>query len=195
GSGTGSAGAVPSGSARGRARSVQRRRIAAGARVLNQRTAFSTARADSGSPSSPPTITSRSAGVSSNVEPFSIVRIELSDRVTPAALTDDGSPFSAATARTSVSSAAPAVIHAVAMIAVTSRPTMVCPIIWNHSTDMPAGCRIVAIMPAYNAARTLERTLADVPAGSVDEIILVDDGSRDETVAIAQRLGLRVLRH
>ena len=37
-------------------------------------------------------------------------------------------------------------------------------------------------MPAYNAERTLAATLADVPAGSVDEVILVDDGSRDRTV-------------
>lgn len=56
-------------------------------------------------------------------------------------------------------------------------------------------CKVVAVMPAYNAAQTLERTLADVPAGSVDEIILTDDCSRDETVSLASALGLRVLRH
>ena len=50
-------------------------------------------------------------------------------------------------------------------------------------------------MPAYNAARTLERTVADIPPGSVDEIILVDDCSRDNTVEIAERLGLTVIRH
>ena len=50
-------------------------------------------------------------------------------------------------------------------------------------------------MPAYNAARTLERTVADIPPGSVDEIILVDDCSSDNTVEIAQRLGLTVIRH
>ena len=55
--------------------------------------------------------------------------------------------------------------------------------------------RVVAVMPAYNAASTLEQTVADIPPGSVDEIILVDDGSRDNTVEIARRLGLTVIVH
>lgn len=55
--------------------------------------------------------------------------------------------------------------------------------------------RVVAVMPAYNAATTLERTVADIPAGSVNEVILVDDCSRDATVEVAQRLGLTVIRH
>lgn len=55
--------------------------------------------------------------------------------------------------------------------------------------------KTIAVMPAYNAARTLERTVADIPAGSVDEVILVDDCSRDNTVEIAERLGLTVIRH
>jgi glycosyltransferase involved in cell wall biosynthesis len=59
----------------------------------------------------------------------------------------------------------------------------------------PAGSKTIVVMPAYNAARTLERTLADIPPGSTDRIILVDDCSRDDTVAIAQRLGLEVVRH
>ena len=42
-------------------------------------------------------------------------------------------------------------------------------------------------MPAYNAERTLAATLADVPAGCVDEVILVDDGSTDRTVQVARR--------
>jgi glycosyltransferase involved in cell wall biosynthesis len=50
-------------------------------------------------------------------------------------------------------------------------------------------------MPAYNAEATLAHTVADMPAGSVDEIILVDDGSRDRTVAIARELGLTVVVH
>ena len=55
--------------------------------------------------------------------------------------------------------------------------------------------KIIAVLPAYNAARTLEATVADIPKGSVDEIILVDDASRDDTVAVATRLGLTVIRH
>jgi glycosyltransferase involved in cell wall biosynthesis len=55
--------------------------------------------------------------------------------------------------------------------------------------------RVVAVMPAYNAERTLAATLADVPAGSVDEVILVDDGSKDRTVEIARAMGLTVIVH
>ncbi len=50
-------------------------------------------------------------------------------------------------------------------------------------------------MPAYNAAKTLERTYADVPQEMVDKIILVDDVSRDETVDVARQLGLDVIVH
>ena len=55
--------------------------------------------------------------------------------------------------------------------------------------------RVIAVMPAYNAASTLERTVADIPDGAVDEIILVDDVSRDNTVEIAKKLGLTVIEH
>ncbi len=55
--------------------------------------------------------------------------------------------------------------------------------------------RAVVVMPAYNAETTLERTVADIPPGTADEIILVDDGSRDGTVALARRLGLTVIVH
>ena len=50
-------------------------------------------------------------------------------------------------------------------------------------------------MPAYNAARTLERTYADIPHELIDRIILVDDVSRDQTVEIAKQLGLDVIIH
>jgi glycosyltransferase involved in cell wall biosynthesis len=55
--------------------------------------------------------------------------------------------------------------------------------------------RVVAVMPAYNAERTLAATLADMPCGCVDEIILVDDGSTDRTVELAREMGLTVLVH
>jgi len=50
-------------------------------------------------------------------------------------------------------------------------------------------------MPAYNAAATLSHTVRDIPAGSVDQVILVDDCSRDETAKIARELGLTVKVH
>lgn len=55
--------------------------------------------------------------------------------------------------------------------------------------------RTIAVMPAYNAALTLRKTVADIPHGAVDEIILVDDCSRDNTVEVARELGLTVIQH
>jgi glycosyltransferase involved in cell wall biosynthesis len=55
--------------------------------------------------------------------------------------------------------------------------------------------KVIVVMPAYNAAQTLERTLDDIPRDWVDEIILVDDRSRDDTVDLAKKLGLRVFVH
>jgi glycosyltransferase involved in cell wall biosynthesis len=55
--------------------------------------------------------------------------------------------------------------------------------------------RLVIVMPAYNAERTLERTYADIPHDLVSRIILVDDVSHDETVDVARKLGLDVIIH
>ncbi|TRZ88740.1 glycosyltransferase family 2 protein [bacterium] len=55
--------------------------------------------------------------------------------------------------------------------------------------------RVIVVMPAYNAEKTLGRTLADIPREWVDEIILVDDASRDGTVELARKLGLRIFVH
>src|SRR5262245_39081533 len=55
--------------------------------------------------------------------------------------------------------------------------------------------KIIAVLPAYNAERTLAATLADVPVGSVDEVMLVDDGSTDRTVQVAREMGLTVIVH
>jgi len=60
---------------------------------------------------------------------------------------------------------------------------------------MLSGKRIAVVLPAYNAARTLERTVAEIPRDIVDEILLVDDFSKDETIDVARRLGLRVFLH
>jgi glycosyltransferase involved in cell wall biosynthesis len=55
---------------------------------------------------------------------------------------------------------------------------------------MVNGKRVIVVLPAYNAEKTLERTYAEVPAGVVDEFILVDDASQDRTVEVADRLGI-----
>src|ERR1044072_8263571 len=57
------------------------------------------------------------------------------------------------------------------------------------------GKKIVVVMPAYNAARTLQQTYKELPLDMVDEVILVDDRSDDRTVDIAVGFGLRVFRH
>lgn len=57
------------------------------------------------------------------------------------------------------------------------------------------GKRIAVVLPAYNAAKTLAKTVGEIPREIVDTIILTDDCSRDDTVRIAQQLGLITLRH
>ncbi len=65
----------------------------------------------------------------------------------------------------------------------------------SSASTVAASPRIVIVMPAYNAAQTLERTYADIPHDIVHHVILVDDVSRDDTVEIAHRLGLEVIVH
>ncbi len=65
----------------------------------------------------------------------------------------------------------------------------------ERDTGEPVAAQVVIVMPAYNAARTLERTYADIPHELVHRIILVDDVSADATVAIARQLGLDVIIH
>lgn len=55
--------------------------------------------------------------------------------------------------------------------------------------------KVIVVMPAYNAAETVEKTFRDIPAGTVDEVILNDDNSRDNTVEVARKLGITVLHH
>ena len=62
----------------------------------------------------------------------------------------------------------------------------------NHP---PRTQKICVVMPAYNAEKTLELTYHDLPLEWVDDIVLVDDGSRDRTVEIAHRLGLHTIVH
>ncbi len=60
---------------------------------------------------------------------------------------------------------------------------------------MLAGKKVLVVMPAYNAEHTLEPTFKDIPFDVVDEVLLVDDASHDETVAVARRLGIRCFLH
>ncbi|MGZ4807741.1 MAG: glycosyltransferase, partial [Thermoanaerobaculia bacterium] len=55
--------------------------------------------------------------------------------------------------------------------------------------------KVVAVLPAYNAEKTLEATFHDIPKDWVDEILLVDDGSRDHTVELSRTLGIRTVVH
>lgn len=55
--------------------------------------------------------------------------------------------------------------------------------------------KVIVVLPAYNAVKTLEKTVADIPRACVDEIILVDDASGDETARLARSLGLTVIEH
>ncbi|MDA8091279.1 MAG: glycosyltransferase family 2 protein [Nitrospiraceae bacterium] len=59
----------------------------------------------------------------------------------------------------------------------------------------PKGKKIIVVMPAYNAAATLGKTYMDIPKEWVDEIVLVDDFSRDKTVEEAKALNLKVIAH
>ncbi|MBU0507950.1 glycosyltransferase family 2 protein [bacterium] len=55
--------------------------------------------------------------------------------------------------------------------------------------------KVACILPAYNAELTLEKTFRSIPEGCVDEFILTDDGSTDNTVRIAEQLGMTVIQH
>ena len=55
--------------------------------------------------------------------------------------------------------------------------------------------KVIVVMPAYNAAKTLRITYDAIPKDDVYQVILVDDGSRDETLKIAKELNLEVFVH
>ena len=57
------------------------------------------------------------------------------------------------------------------------------------------GRKIAVVLPAYNASKTLEQTYAEIPMEIVDDVILVDDASTDETAAVAERLGIHTVIH
>ena len=55
--------------------------------------------------------------------------------------------------------------------------------------------KVVVVLPAYNAEKTLESAYSEIPLDIVDEVILVDDASKDNTVAVAKKLGIMVITH
>ena len=58
------------------------------------------------------------------------------------------------------------------------------------------GKKIVVVLPAYNAAKTLPRTYSEIPMDIVDEVVLVDDHSKDNTIEVGKQLGIRhIIRH
>jgi len=59
----------------------------------------------------------------------------------------------------------------------------------------PAGEKVVIVMPAYNAARTLEDTFRAIPEGYYDGVLVADDHSQDDTTELARRLNLKAIRH
>ena len=60
---------------------------------------------------------------------------------------------------------------------------------------MIAGQKVIVVMPAYNAARTLEQTYREIPLDLVDEVLVTDDASHDSTVEVARGLGLHTFVH
>ena len=58
------------------------------------------------------------------------------------------------------------------------------------------GKKVVVVLPAYNAALTMEKTISEIPMDIVDELVLVDDNSTDNSIEVAQRLGVRhIVQH
>jgi glycosyltransferase involved in cell wall biosynthesis len=57
------------------------------------------------------------------------------------------------------------------------------------------GKKIVVVLPAYNASKTLEKTYNEIPFEFVDDVVLVDDASRDDTAEVARKLGMHTIVH
>jgi glycosyltransferase involved in cell wall biosynthesis len=64
------------------------------------------------------------------------------------------------------------------------------------ASDMIRNKKVVVVLPAYNAALTLEKTYKEIPFDIVDEVVLVDDVSKDDTVEVGKRIGIKhIIRH
>ena len=72
-----------------------------------------------------------------------------------------------------------------------------CPLsAFYYFCGMLHGKKIVVVLPAYNAALTLERTYREIPLDIVDEVVLVDDAGNDNTVEVGKQLGIKhIIRH
>lgn len=57
------------------------------------------------------------------------------------------------------------------------------------------GKRVIVVMPAYNASKTIEKTYKDIPKDVVDEVIVVDDNSSDDTACLSRKIGLSTFVH
>lgn len=61
---------------------------------------------------------------------------------------------------------------------------------------MILGKKLVIVLPAYNAAKTIERTYKEIPFDIVDDVVMVDDFSKDDTVEVARKLGIQhIVQH
>jgi glycosyltransferase involved in cell wall biosynthesis len=60
---------------------------------------------------------------------------------------------------------------------------------------MIANKKVIVVLPAYNAAETLQQTYGEIPHDIVDDVILIDDASGDRTVEVALSLGIPTIRH
>ena len=66
----------------------------------------------------------------------------------------------------------------------------------NFELKMIGNKKIVVVLPAYNASKTLEQTYSEIPFDVVDEVVLVDDNSLDDTTEIAKKLGIKhIIKH
>lgn len=65
----------------------------------------------------------------------------------------------------------------------------------KYTSSVPKNPKVIVTMPAYNAAKTLLKTFEDMPKGTFSEVILVDDCSKDDTVAVAGTLPIKVVKH
>jgi glycosyltransferase involved in cell wall biosynthesis len=77
----------------------------------------------------------------------------------------------------------------------THPPVVVAEVLQPASPPPPRKHKIIAVLPAYNAEKTLAATVADFPPHSVDEILLVDDCSKDNTAEVARGMGITVIQH